>query len=132
MSSSSGPSSAPSVSWSTEVGQADWIAERLFAADRSAIASIVPDGFDAYSRLLHPITLGTQAEGITVRWSEVAEWSGRGLERDSQFHAIAVSGQASEEPPPWESETPRQGSMEPDDARALIDVLGRHTDTADR
>ncbi|HXA30826.1 MAG TPA: hypothetical protein VNV87_01105, partial [Acidimicrobiales bacterium] len=63
------------------------------------MTSIVPGGFDAYVRLLHPIGAWQDAESIRVRWSEVAAWSGRPLERDSQFHAIAVSQDGAEQPP---------------------------------
>ena len=128
MSSSIGP--APS--WSTQVDEADWIAERLLAPDERVVASIVPGGFDAYVRLLHPIGARTNPDGIRVRWAEVAAWSGRALDRDSQFHAIAVSRDESEQPPPWHAAKPRQGSLEPDDVGALIEVLGRHTSTPSR
>jgi len=122
----------PALSWSTRVDEAGWIAERLLSPDEPVVASIVPGGFDAYVRLLHPIGAGTNSEGIRVRWSEVAAWSGWPLDRDSQFHAIAVSRDGSERPPPWRSAQPRRGSLEPDDAGALIDVLGRHTSTPSR
>jgi hypothetical protein len=62
----------------------------------------------------------------------VAAWSGRALDRDSQFHAIAVSQDGSEQPPLWQAARPHPGSLEPDDAAALIDVLGRHTATPSR
>jgi hypothetical protein len=122
----------PALSWSTRVEQADWIAERLLAPDERVVASIVPGDFDAYVRLLHPIGTGPNARSIPVRWSEVAAWSGRTLDRDSQFHAIAVSLDEAEQLPPWHGARPRHGSLEPDDARALIDVLGRHTSTPSR
>jgi hypothetical protein len=128
MSSSVGP--APS--WSTRVDEADWIAERLRAPHEQVVASIVPGGFDAYVRLLHPIGARANPDGVRVRWAEVAAWSGRALECDSQFHAIAVSRDESEQPPPWHGAKPLPGSLEPDDAVALIDVLGRHTSTPSR
>lgn len=122
----------PALSWSTQVDEADWIAERLHAPEEQVVASIVPGGFDAYVRLLHPIGAGTNLEGTRVRWSEVAAWSGWPLDPDSQFHAIAVSRDGSERPTAWRSAQPRQGSLEPDDASALIDLLGRHTSTPSR
>jgi hypothetical protein len=122
----------PALSWSTQVDEADWMAERLLAPDEGVVASIVPGGFDAYVRLLHPIGAGTNPDGIRLRWSEVATWSGQTLHRDSQFHAIAVSPDESEQPPPWHSAKPPQGSLDPEDAVVLIDVLGRHTGTPTR
>jgi hypothetical protein len=125
-------SSGPAVSWSTQVDQADWIAGRLLPPLEGVVTSVVPGGFDAYVRLLHPIGTRKDAESIRVRWSEVAAWSGQALDRDSQFHAIAVSRDGSEQPPPWQAAKPLPGSLEPDDAGALIDVLGRHTTTPGR
>ena len=122
----------PPPSWSTRVDEADWIAERLLAPLESVVASIVPGGFDAYVRLLHPIGARANPGGIKVRWSEVAAWSGRALDRDSQFHAIAVPRDGSEEPPPWHGAKPLPGTLERDDTVALIDVLGRHTSTPSR
>jgi hypothetical protein len=41
--------------WSTEVHQADWIAPRLASwEDEPAITLVVPAGFAAYARVLHP------------------------------------------------------------------------------
>lgn len=122
----------PALSWSTRVDEADWIAERLLAPEERVVASIVPGGFGAYVRLLHPIGAAANADGVRFRWSEVAAWSGRPLDGDSQFHAIAVSPDGSEQPPPWRSATPRQGSLEPDEAGTLIEVLGRNTTTPSR
>jgi hypothetical protein len=125
-------SSAPAVSWRTEIGQAGWIAERLRHPSEQVVASIVPDGFDAYVRILHPVDGGAGREGTKVRWSEVASWGGHPLERDSQFHAVALRLDDTESPPPWNSQGPPQGSLEPDEAAALIDVLRRHTSTPAR
>lgn len=122
----------PALTWSTRVDEADWIAERLLAPEKQSVSSIVPGGFDAFARLLHPLRGGPLGSGIVVRWSEVAAWSGRPLDRDSQFHAIALSRDGSEQLPPWHPATPGQGRLDAADAVALIDVLGRHTSTPDR
>jgi hypothetical protein len=55
-----------------EVTAADWLRPRLrrFA---SAVSAVVPDGFPAYVRLLHP---AQAPEGQPVRWAEVAAWPG--------------------------------------------------------
>lgn len=39
--------------WSTAVGAADWIAHRL-APFATAVTAVVPAGFPAYARVLHP------------------------------------------------------------------------------
>ena len=52
---------------------------------------------------------------------------------DSPFHAVALRLEETDEPPPWGTgQGPHQGSLEPDDAVALVDVLGRHTSTPSR
>ena len=125
--------SRPDVVWSDRVDEADWVAGRLRRPSEQVVASIVPDGFDAYARILHPAKGGVGREGSRVRWYEIADWSGYPLAADSPFHAVALRLEETEEPPPWGSgQGPRQGSLEPDEADALVDVLRRHTGTPDR
>ncbi|HTU46518.1 MAG TPA: hypothetical protein VMF91_15730 [Bryobacteraceae bacterium] len=72
---------------STQVVEAEWLTPRLQAFG-SGVASIVPNGFPAYVRILHP----ARAAGVKdepVIWAEVAARSGRTMHRLVQFHAIA-------------------------------------------
>ncbi len=125
--------SRPDVVWSDRVDEADWVAARLRRPSEQVVCSIVPDGFDAYVRILHPAKGGVGREDSKVRWSEIAAWSGYPLAADSPFHAVALRLEETEEPPPWGSgQGPGQGSLEPDEADALVDVLRRHTGTPDR
>ena len=59
------------VEWSSEVGAADWIVERLhpFGSD---VGSFVPEGLEAYARVLHPLRRVADGREIKVRWAEVA------------------------------------------------------------
>jgi hypothetical protein len=70
---------------SADVTTADWLGPRLRRFG-SAMAAVVPDGFAAYVRILHPAR-GTH--GQPVRWAEVAARSGHRMHRLVQFHAIA-------------------------------------------
>jgi hypothetical protein len=125
-------SGGAAVSWSTQVGQAGWIAERLAAPDVRVVGSVVPGGFEAYVRILHPVVRDLRGVVPKLRWSELSSWSGRPLEADSQFHSFVLPLEERESPSPSGSERPRQGSLEGDELVALIDVLGRHTSTPGR
>ena len=115
----------PDVQWSTQVQEADWIGERLRPPVDFCVGSIVPEGFPAYARVLHP---ASARHDQLVRWRDVAAWSGRTLHPASEFDAIAIPEIKPEEPMPW-SQGPRTGTLDPDDARALIAILERHTAT---
>lgn len=112
---------------SADTSQADWIAYRLspFGADRAD--SVIPAGFAAYARLLHPVSRADAEGERTVRWSEVAAWSGIGLERQSQFHDIALPRRAPARPAPWDGHGPAEGTLSADDAGALVGILAGHT-----
>ena len=118
----------PNVAWSTQVYQADWIAERLRPPDDFSVGSIVPKGFSAYARILHP-ALGPH--NLPVRWRTVASWSGRTLLPQSEFDTVAIPESKPEEPLPWR-QGPRNGTLDPDDLRALLAILERHTDTPEQ
>ncbi len=61
--------------WETDVAAADWIISRLDGESRpQRVTSIVPDGFDAYARLLHP-WIGRDHGTADRRWSKLAEES---------------------------------------------------------
>jgi hypothetical protein len=77
---------AAAPEWSDQVHEADWIADRL--SQVWTVASVVPGGFEAYARVLHPADEPENGRSRLVRWREVAEWSGKPLDSDSQFHSI--------------------------------------------
>ena len=56
------------VTWSSDVGAADWMAPRLhpFIQD---IGSVVPQGFEAYVRIFHPVD-DWRHNGTGNTWSE--------------------------------------------------------------
>jgi hypothetical protein len=68
---------------------ADWIAERLLPMrDHVPVGAIVPTGFDAYARVLHPAGGGGSSD-TPIRWSEVAAWSGRVIHPEVQWEAVS-------------------------------------------
>jgi hypothetical protein len=70
--------------WLRDVSQAAWIAERLhpFGDDTG---SVVPEGFERYVRVFHPVDVG---HGRTERWAEIAERNGRLVHPEMQLHVI--------------------------------------------
>ena len=45
---------ARTPNWSEDVRQADWIARRL-SGNWGTVLGVIPDGFEAYARVLHPV-----------------------------------------------------------------------------
>lgn len=117
----------PPAQWSSAVEEARWIAERLDGfAER--VTSIVPHGFDAYCRILHPVEEPTKG-GRLVRWRDVAQWSGIDLRPDAQFHAVALPRVAPQAPPPWRGQGPDQGRLYAPDAEVVAELLRGGTST---
>ena len=68
---------------STQTVEAKWLAARLLGFG-SGVASIVPNRFPAYVRILHPArAAGVKDEPVT--WAEVAARSGGTMHRLVQF-----------------------------------------------
>jgi len=120
----------PPARWSSAIDQARWIAERLgpFA---EGVTSVVPAGFDAYARILHPAEEPGFGERL-VRWREVAAWSGVALRPDAQFHTVALPATKPKTPPPWRGQGPRQGRLYLPDAEVLAEILRGFTTTPER
>lgn len=115
---------AEHIAWSSDTAQADWIGPRLSPFSSGVASLVIPGGFDAYARLLHP---ANGRGGAPVRWAEVAAWSGVPLERDGQFADVAVPQHRPATPSPAAGGRPEEGSLESADAAALVDVLEAHT-----
>jgi hypothetical protein len=119
----------PPARWSSAIDQARWIAERLgpFA---EGVTSVVPAGFDAYARILHPAEEPGSGQRL-VRWREVAAWSGVTLRPDAQFHTVALPATKPKTPAPWRGQGPRRGRLYLPDAGALAEILRGFTTTPD-
>ena len=118
--------------WSDETGQAGWIGERLAPFDAHVVTSVVPGGFEAYARVLHPAEEPLHGGDRLVRWAEVAAWSGLPLRPSSQFHSIALPRARPEGEAPWTGQGPYQGSLYPPDAVILAEILRDWTTTPER
>jgi hypothetical protein len=105
----------------TDVSVGDWIAPRLRGFG-GHVNQVVPGGFAAYARLLHP----AQAEtGRSVPWAEVCRRTGRTAHPLMQWTSIAGAEWSASASPP------SVGTAPPEVLTAVLDVLGRFT-PADR
>jgi len=122
---------SPSPRWSFDVSQADWLSERLDELMARTVSSVVPSGFEAYARVLHPVETPTFGDKL-VRWRDVADWGGQVLTAQSQWLAVAMPEHEPNHARPWSGQGPKIGSLYRDDARALAGIAERFTDTPHR
>ncbi|MFF3764260.1 hypothetical protein ACFYYR_09260 [Streptomyces sp. NPDC001922] len=100
----------------TDLAPARWIESRT-GDFHTGVHALLPSGFAAYARVLHPV----EASGGTfLRWAEVAERAGRPLHSRVRFTDIAPGAGDAE---PW------QGSFEAELLPDLCEVLAAHTTT---
>jgi hypothetical protein len=112
---------------SEAVENADWIGVRLHPFTAYDVGAVIPTGFAAYARILHPAS--TWRDHTDVMWSEVAASTGKIIHPLVQFHAIATPVADRElGERPW-SDEPRTGTLSDRQVRALSGLVGRHTST---
>ncbi|WP_242910759.1 hypothetical protein [Actinomadura terrae] len=110
-----------------DVRPADWVVAGV-GAFGSGVGGLVPHGFEAYARILHP---AYAADESPVTWARVAEWSGGMVHPRVQFQTLAGPVPRTGAERPWVEE-PDPGSLAPYLLAALCDVLAGHTTTAGR
>lgn len=107
------------------VDHAGWFVDTL--SDLLIVGGLVPPGFDAYVRILHP---AADEDGRPVRWAEVAEDQGTTLHASAQFPYLArrrSDGRARG----WRGDDPTEGGLDRETLEALVAVLAGHTTTPD-
>jgi hypothetical protein len=117
-----------SVEWLRDPSPAEWIRERLhgFAVD---VGSVVPDGFQAYARILHPLEL---PDGTSERWSDIAVRNGRVVHPEMQFHMINRAPGTPEPDPTDFLRDLEVGSLPVTERQVLVERLRGATSTPDR
>jgi hypothetical protein len=106
--------------WVADVGRGDWIRPRL-GPFGSGVGSVVPRGFEAYTRVLHRAA----DRGITaVRWAQVAATTGTVLHPTAQWSQVARRGQPGE----WPGGDPVEGALDHEQLTALVGLLRGFTD----
>ena len=119
-----------------DVGAADWIAPRLRGFG-GRVHCVVPDGFAAYARILHP---AADEHGEPLSWAQVCRTTGRMAHALMQWNSIAgvvrhtttdngveVSSTTSE----WRGSEPQVGDLPAGTLATVLDVLGRFTAAED-
>jgi hypothetical protein len=108
---------------------AAWIAPRL-GAFASGVRGVIPGGFEAYVRILHP----AESADEPARWSTVAAATGKVAHALMQFHTLVGVGpyESDVDSAAWTGTVPDQGDLEPESLAALLDVLARHTASLDK
>jgi hypothetical protein len=109
---------------------ARWIEDSAPKYDWATVGAIMPEGFDAYARVLHPAYRRTGPyEQEPVSWAEVAAMTGRAIHPLAQFAKIAgiedLNGR-----PEW-GERPDEGDLPREVALPLQRILGSFTEHAD-
>jgi len=114
-----------------EVSVGGWIADRLGTFGGS-VGSVAPRGFEAYARVLHPVSDGDRSN---VRWAEVCASTGRRPHALMQWHAIAGvvetrtetrTGTRTTRTMLWPGDAPWVGNLDGDTLVPLCQVLAQH------
>ena len=108
------------------VSPADWLVEQLSPPTANVVTSIVPRGFEAYAKILHPVPVGSGGSE-TIRWAEVSHWSQVPLHPAIQWHEVTLPEVVPSLPPPWSNQGPREGSLSRDYTETLIEDLTSFT-----
>lgn len=112
-----------------EVSAGAWIEPRL-RGEFGAVGLQLPSDYAAYARICHP---PSDAGGNRVRWSQVAEATGRVAHPSMQWHVlVGSSDHLSFEGSLWPGKHPERGNLAPDLLQALCDVLATQTAAAGR
>lgn len=120
---------------SPRVDEAAWYTDGL-AGFGGHVANVIPRGFAAYARILHPARSADADRPVS--WAEVAAFTGRRLHPLAQFHAIArwLPGDSggwrpddNADAPPWTGRKPERGTLDVAMLTALRDVLADFTPT---
>jgi hypothetical protein len=111
---------------SRDLDAAAWIAPRLNGRF-STVGCVVPTGFAAYARILHP---ARGLDGDPVSWAQVAAETGRAVHPLVQWHRLIgtedyLNGRGGD----WSGGPPQTGHLEGPSLDVLLDVLSRHTAT---
>jgi hypothetical protein len=93
------------------------------------VDSVVPAGYPAYARLLHPVD---DSDGPPVRWADVATRTGRTVHPLVQWHRLVGSDDPfSARGAEVDDGPPGRGALPLADLDALLGVLSAHTVTSE-
>jgi hypothetical protein len=121
------PPTFPDLEPETDGAVAAWLDKRLSPMKPwpFPITALVPEGFEACARILHPAFDGG---GGFVPWTVVADWSGRPLEPTSFFGDIGTRGDGTR----WPGGAPMQGELSESECAVIAEVASGFTSTPDQ
>lgn len=108
---------------------ADWIAPRL-GPFGGRVGSVVPRGFPAYARVLHPVA---DHDGEPATWSGVCAKTGRVAHALMQWQSISSprvedgSGRSASGGMPWDGDEPLVGELAPQTLAELCRLIVGHS-----
>jgi hypothetical protein len=117
----------------TDVSAGGWIAPALRPLHHAVVGSLVPPLFDAYARVFHPAVRYAGDDDVDVRWAEVAAANRTVAHPAMEWAALTGSVdfyEDADQSPLWD-QAPARGHLPVGVAAGLVDVLRRHTGTAD-
>lgn len=130
-------SNIPDIRPINDTAEARWFCDALDPSFET-LGGLLPSGFEAYARVLHPAWRVRREDGrlarSPVRWAEVAGIRGTVAHRRMQWPQVWALPMFDD--PVIEACTeavlepivqPDEGTLPPEVARALIEVLGEHT-----
>ncbi len=123
---------AKGVTIPNDIKPAEWLLHSLPVRKRctgTPVESVIPNVFDEYARVFHPAA-DNQDRG-TVRWSEIAAWSGRSVHPEMQWEAICQPVRSTLTPKPWHNE-PLLGRCPNEVLIPLTKLLALHTTSTQR
>ena len=126
------PAWPPEVERQTDLEPSGWIAPRLLPWDAvvgSPVSMVVPTGYPAYVRVLHPASRPRELIPA-VTWREVSDWSERTYHPIMQFERISVPRGLAQGPAPF-NVPPRRGNMDEEICAVLYELLARWTTSTD-
>lgn len=108
------------------VSSADWLSDLAMLG--GSVSSLVPTGFEAYARILHPAYRGRSHRCPVVTWAEVARANGRVLHSEAQFGSLVgwLQPRSHEQPGLWDG-APDEGNLPVERAATLGRLLSVHT-----
>jgi hypothetical protein len=113
----------------TDTSPAQWIQESLPRYPWATVGSIIPSGFAAYARVLHPAhEQGQDKSWTAISWSEIAERNGKVIHPLVQFERIAGLSDDPNDHPPGIARPP-EGDLPSELIEPLIQNLRRFTRT---
>ena len=121
-----------------DISEADWIVagirDCLIKNKQAGYSKVyVPDGFDAYVRMLHPAYRRNESlEHVPVRWSEIAARNGLTdvYPRMDYYHIANLRISSPEDNMELDS-WPREGSLPATECRVLYEIAQEFTESPD-